>query len=160
MDKTKSQQYNFAYEALPTLYHSQTNDFIRYIEKDGNKFLKFWWDHVGEQYDETSRQFSEGLKAKLVDLGKKNKLVLVTLPTPKVAHDPYLVCLIGSPERRFFLVRLPTTRAFVLELGDHNSTTDTNYFEVTPRLRKISMGKGSQATAEEFIKLIRKVTKK
>lgn len=160
MDKSKSQQYNFAYEALPTLYHSQTNEFIKYIEKDGLKFLKFWWDHVGEQYDEASRQPSEGLRVKLMDLGKKNKLVLVTLPTPKVPRDPAMVCLIGSPERRFFLVRLPTTRVFVLELGEHNNTTDTNYFEVTPRLRKLSMGKGSPATAEEFIKLIRKVTKK
>ncbi len=160
MDKTRSQQYNFGYEALPTLFHSQTDEFFRYIEKDGLKFLKFWWDHVGEKYDEAERQSSEGLRLKVVPLEKKTKLILVTLPTPKSSSDPYLVGLIGSPERRFFLVRLPTTRVFVLELGEHRNTTDTDYFEVTPRLRKLPMGKGPQATADEFIKTIRKVTKK
>lgn len=160
MDKNKSQQYNFAYEALPTLYHSQTNEFVRYIEKDGSKFLKFWWDHVGEQYDDAHKQPSEGLRARLIDLGKKNKLILVTLPTPKVEYDPCLICLIGSPERRFFLVRLPTTRVFVLELGKNKDTSNTSFYEVTPRLRKLPMGKGPEATAEEFIKTIRKIAKK
>lgn len=160
MDKTRSQQYNFAYEALPTLFHSQTNEFFKYIEKDGVKFLKFWWNHVGEQYDESTKQSADGLRVKVMDLGKKNTLVLVTLPTPKVAHDPQLICMVGSPERRFFLVRLPTTRYFTLELGEHNSTTDTKMYEVTPRLRKLSVDETSQAVAEEFIKAVRKLVKK
>lgn len=160
MDKTKSQQYNFAFEALPTLYHGQTDEFIKYIAKDGLKFIKFWWDHVGEQFDEAKRISSEGLRLKVIDVGKKNHLIHVTLPVPVDPKDPYLVCMSGSAERRFFLVRLPTTRYFALELGENFSKKETSYYEVTPRLRKIPMGEGSEASADEFIKLIRKLTKK
>lgn len=160
MDKSKSQQYNFAYEALPTLYHGQTDQFIKFIEKDGLKFLKFWWDHVGESYEAENRISSEGLRLKVIEVGKKNHLIHVTLPVPIHPQDPYLVCMAGSAERRFFLVRLPTTRLFTLELGENFDKKQTQYYEITPRLRKIPMGEASEATPDEFIKMIRKLTKK
>lgn len=160
MDISKSQQYNFAYEALPTLFHSQTNDFFKYIERDGLKFLRFWWDHVGEKYDGPGRLEAKGLGFKIHQLYHKTRMVMVSLPAPKAQGDPILVCLVGAPERRFFWVRLPTTRVFSLELGASGSHEQTIVYEVTPRLRRLPRGGGCQPTTEDFGGFIRKLIKK
>jgi len=60
MDKKKSLQYNFAFEAIPIIFHSQTTEFMRLLEKDGVEFLKFWWNHVGDQVEESKRVMPAG----------------------------------------------------------------------------------------------------
>ena len=40
MNKNKSLQYNYGFEAIPVLFHSQTSDFKNYLEKDGVEFLE------------------------------------------------------------------------------------------------------------------------
>ena len=61
MDKKKTLQYNFTFEAIPLLFHSQTSGFIKHLEKDGVNFLKFWWNHVGDQLEEDKRVTPAGL---------------------------------------------------------------------------------------------------
>ena len=77
MDKTKSHQWNFAFDAIPILFHSQTDSFMKYLEKDGIKFLQFWWDHVGDKMDEEKRVSSGGLTFETERIDKKTQQQLL-----------------------------------------------------------------------------------
>ena len=89
--KKQEFQYNFGMEALPVLFHSQTNQFMKYLEKDGVKFLNFWWNHVGDRLPEEKRVTSAGLAFEVEKIDAKTNLVIITLPTPKEDHDPYFL---------------------------------------------------------------------
>jgi len=94
MEKNKSLQYNYGMEAIPVLFHSQTNQFVKYIEKDGIKFLQFWWNHVGDRLPEDKRVTPAGLTFEVEQLDSKTKLIIITLPTPKENEDPYFWVLL------------------------------------------------------------------
>jgi hypothetical protein len=81
MDKSKSQHYNFCYEALPALFHSQTDRFMEMLEKDGLKFIKFWWDYVAPQIPEDKLSSFEGMAYKIEKVGKATKLPGCGCPT-------------------------------------------------------------------------------
>jgi hypothetical protein len=93
MDKTKSQAYNFTFEAIPILFHSQTNDFMKHLEKDGIKFLRFWWDHVGDKMGESQRIPWRGLEFSVEEVDATTKLVWITLPKPVNDEEAYLGAL-------------------------------------------------------------------
>jgi hypothetical protein len=133
MDKRKSCQNNFGLEALPILFHSQTNQFMKYLEKDGAKFLNFWWNHVGDQLPEEKRVPAAGLSFEVEKIDDKTKLVIITLPTPKEDRDPYFLGFVAKPEKRILWVRLPTTLGFALIRDDGvNELHKTSFGYVTP----------------------------
>ncbi len=37
MPKQDSQHYQFAYKAIPILFHNQSKDFLKHLEQDGVK---------------------------------------------------------------------------------------------------------------------------
>jgi hypothetical protein len=156
MNKNKSLQFNFGMEALPILFHGQTNQFMKYLEKDGVKFLNFWWNHVGDQLPEEKRVSSAGLSFDVEVIDSKTKLVVVTLPTPKEDLDPYFLGFIARPERRMLWVRLPTTQGFVLFRDDGvKEQHKTNFGYVTPNGLFRPKGVGLNPTKQDFKKLVK-----
>jgi hypothetical protein len=151
MDKNRSQHFNFAFESLPVVFHSQTKDFFKYLDRDGNKFLEFWWDHIGLRLDEDKEVDFEGTHYEIRELPeKKSKMVLVTLPEPKNLFEVYMMALVELPKKRW-PVYIPNTRIFVLEsVPTKLSETKTIIGEVTPRARYIRKGNGPAVDLEAF----------
>lgn len=156
MEKNKSLQYNFGMEALPVLFHSQTTQFMKYLDKDGIKFLQFWWNHVGDRLPEERRVTSAGLAFEVEKIDAKTNLVIITLPTPKEDLDPYFLAFIAKPERRFLWIRLPTTTSFAL-IRDENSKEQhkTSFGYLTPSGNFRPRGVGLTPTKQDFKRIVK-----
>lgn len=162
MNKNKSLQFNFGMEAMPVLFHSQTTQFLKYLDKDGVKFLQFWWNHVGDQLAEEKRVSPAGLAFEVEPIDKKTKMVIITLPTPKEDRDPYFLGFIARPERRLLWVRLPTTEGYALIRDDGvDQTHKTSLGYLTPHGIFRPRGVGLNPTKADFKRVIKsKVTDK
>jgi len=156
MEKNKSLQFNFGMEALPVLFHSQTSQFMKYLEKDGLKFLQFWWNHVGDRLPENRRVTSAGMTFEVEKIDAKTNLVIITLPTPKDDEDPYLLGFVARPERRFLWIRLPTTEAYALIRDDGcKEEHKTNFGYLTPNGHFRPRGVGLNPTKADFKRTIK-----
>jgi hypothetical protein len=157
MDKNKSLQYNYGFEAIPVLFHSQTTDFKSYIKKNGLEFLEFWWNHVCDQMDETKRASSEGISFEYEQHYKNIDLFYITLPAPQEDGDPIFLACIARPERRFSWVRLPSTDVYVLSRYDGcNAQHKTAFGEVSPRGLYRDIGIGLNPTMADFKRIVLK----
>jgi hypothetical protein len=156
MEKTKSLQYNFGFEAMPILFHSTTSGFMKYLDQDGIKFLKFWWNHVGDQLDESKRALPAGMAVEVEQYDKNTRIVLITLPTPKEDGDPYFLACIARPERRFAWVRFPNTALYVLSRYDGSkSQYKTAFGELSPRAIYHEIGIGLNPTKLDFKRIVK-----
>ncbi len=156
MDKNKSHQWNFVFEALPALFHSQTDSFVKYLDKDGVKFLKFWWDHMGDKLPAEKRVTAAGLTFEKDDLNPKTRLITITLPSPREDGDTYFIGLIPRPERRFAVVKLYNSSMFVLiRKDDVNLPNHTSFGEVTPKGNYRERGIGLKPTKQDFKRIIK-----
>ena len=156
MEKNKSQQWNFVFDALPALFHSQTDSFVKYLEKDGVKFLKFWWDHMGDKLPPESRVTAGGLTFEKEDLNAKTQLITITLPSPREDGDAYFIGLIPRPERRFAIVKFYNSSMFVLiRKDDVNQPNRTSFGEVTPKGNYRERGIGLKPTKQDFKRIIK-----
>lgn len=156
MDKNKSHQWNFVFEVLPALFHSQTDSFVKYLDKDGVKFLKFWWDHMGDRLPAEKRVTAAGLTFEEEDLNEKTKLITIILPSPREDGDAYFVGLIPKPERRFAIVRFYNSNMFVLiRKDDVTQPNHTSFGEVTPRGNYRERGVGVKPTKQDFKRIIK-----
>jgi len=156
MIKTKSQHYNFGHEALPTIFHSQTKDFFDYLERDGIKFLKFWWNHVGERLDNDKLTPFEGMSFEIRQVPeKKSQVVLVRFPHPTDFDEFHFAALVKTPDKKspFVFVKFPSTRVLVLShVPLSKSESGTLIYEITPRSRYLLAGPGTPVTKDAFYK--------
>lgn len=145
MDKKRSVHFNYTFETIPVIFHSQTEDFFKYLEKDGLKFLEYWWDHMSIRLDDDKNGGFQGTKFEIREVPeKKSKIVLITLPTPKHFNEVYLMACVRTPLKRWF-VRLSNTRVFVLEyVPKERSATGTFFGEITPRGRFLRYDEGME----------------
>jgi hypothetical protein len=156
MDKKKSHQWNFAFDAMPALFHSQTDGFVKYLDKDGVKFLKFYWDLLGDKLPEEKRISAAGLTFTKEVIDSKNHLVIITLPSPKEDGDPYFIGLVPKPERRFAIVRFYNSTMFVLlRKDDADHANRTSFGEVTPKGNYHERGIGLKPTQQDFKRIIK-----
>jgi hypothetical protein len=162
MDKDKDLAYNYAFEAIPILFHSQTSGFIKYLEKDGVDFLKFWWNHVGDQTEESKRVSPSGLTYEVEQYNPKTQIVYITLPSPKEDGDPIFLACIARPERRFAWVRIPNTEVYVLSRYDGcKETYKTAFGFLSPRAIYRELGVGLNPTKADFKRIVKmKIEKK
>ena len=156
MEKNKSQQWNFVFDAMPALFHSQTDNFVKYLDKDGVKFLKFWWDHIGDRLPEEKRVSPAGLTFEKEELDPKNLLIIITMPSPKENGDVYFIGLIPKPERRFAMVKFYNSTMFVLCRKDEvDQPSRTSFGIVTPRGNYHEYGIGLKPTKQDFKRIIK-----
>lgn len=151
MEKNRSLQYNFALDAIPILFHSQTGQFVKLLERDGMKFLNFWWNHVGDKLAEDKRVSSAGLSFDIETVDSKTKLVVISLPSPKEDMDPYFIGFIARPEKRVLWVKLPTSEGYALLRDDGvKDQNKTNFGYVTPNGLFRPRGVGLKPTKQDF----------
>jgi hypothetical protein len=151
MDKNRSQHFNFTFESLPLLFHGQPDDFFTYLEKDGNKFFEFWWDHMGVRLGDDIATDFPGMEFEIREVPeKKSSIALLTLPKPKNFYEVYLMAMVRVPRKRFF-IRLPNTRVFALEyVSEEQSSTGTFFGEITPRARFVRLSRGPEVNLDAF----------
>ncbi len=156
MEKDKSLAYNFTYEAMPLLFHGQTAGFMKYLEKDGVDFLKFWWNHTGDSLVEEKRVSPAGMSYEIEVYDNNTKIVYITLPSPKEDGDPIFYGCVARPERRFAWVRIPNTAFYVLTRYDGcASQHKTAFGELSPRALYHEIGVGLNPTKADFKKMVR-----
>jgi len=156
MDIKKSHQWNFVFDAMPALFHGQTDGFVKYMNKDGVKFLKFYWDHMGDKLPEGKRVSAPGLAIEKDQINAKTQLITITLPSPKEDGDAYFIGLIPRPERRFAMVRFYNSSMFVLiRKDDVDQPHRTSFGEVTPKGNYRERGIGLTPTKQDFKRIIK-----
>ncbi|MEJ5314769.1 MULTISPECIES: hypothetical protein [Anaerolinea] len=161
MDSNRSQHYNFTYEAIPVMFHSQTNQFMKYLEKDGVKFLEFWWDHVGERLPEERLSDFKDVACEITPVDKQTKMAIIRLPVPAAEKEAFYIGLISRPERRFAWVRLPNTSVVCLIRREGEAFPNgTELIELTPSARVVPMGAGPAPDWEAFKQVLLKMVKK
>jgi hypothetical protein len=162
MEKNRSLQCNYSFEALPILFHSQTSGFMKYLEKDGVNFLKFWWNHVGDQLEEGKRALPTGLTFEVDIHDERTKIIYITLPTPKEDGDGIFLAFVARPERRFAWVRIPNTEAYILSRYDDSKTLNKTAFGLlSPRAIYRQLGEGLSPNKADFKRIVKnKVEKK
>lgn len=145
MDKKRSVHFNYVFETIPVIFHSQTDDFFKYLGRDGLKFLEYWWDHMSFRLDDDKNEGFAGTQYEIRQVPeKKSEIVLITLPKPRHFNEAYLMACVRLPRKRFF-VRLSNTRIFVLEyVPKERSSTGTYFGEITPRARFLRLEEGQE----------------
>lgn len=164
MENDKSQHYNFTHEALPILFHKEAKGVFKFLDKDGVKFLRFWWDNVGSRLPEEQARSSEGLSYQVKDLEKGLKMVFITLPQPREDGEVYYMAMIQLPDtlnpfKRLFTFRKTQVYSLEYEGGTRGSGQATGIYELTPRARNVRLKNGCPPNKEDFLKEVRKIMK-
>jgi hypothetical protein len=135
-----SQHYLFAYKALPTIFYTQGRDFLFYLDRDGKKFLKFWWDHAAEKLEESQLRSPEGLSFEVHDY-KNRKLVLIILPPPD-AEEVYFLAMLSRPSKNHILIWKNLARVIALQrrVISAEGKEAAVLVDITPRQRQVDIG--------------------
>lgn len=150
-----NQHQNFSYEVLPLLFHNETSRFFAYIRKDGNQFLKFWWDRAGVNLEEEMRNSSEGLDFEIRTISDGRDVVFVRLPAPKAAPEAYFLALVDRPKKHSLLSWRNLGRVFALSRGKmEGGVQQTTLAELTKSARYVAVSAGPKPTMKEFYKVV------
>ena len=161
MDRKKSQQFNFAFEAAPVMFLTQTSQFMKFLEKDGLTFLKFWWDHVGSQLPNEMLRPFDGMHFKITPVDKDTQIVLITLPAPREDGEMYYLGMIARPERRFAWVRIPNVRALgLVRRPKPDFPNGTEIGDLTPRAIFVPKGAGPEPDEDKFMQIVTRLSQK
>jgi hypothetical protein len=119
---------------------------VKYLDRDGLKFLKFWWDHIGERLPEDKLVPFKGFSYEVVDVNPTTKVILIVMPEPLEVGEVYFLGLISKPEKRFAWVKLPTTRILTLVRREDG----VEFGDLTPRALFVPQPEEVEATIESF----------
>jgi hypothetical protein len=156
MANGKTQSLIFTREVLPSLFHSISDQFILYLSRDGNQFLRFYWDKAGEKLAAADRESSFGLNYDIREPFKYVTVALITLPKPQVIGEAYYVGLIFRPLRRTpFLGISDTTKVITLEYaGDAEGNPQTILLEIDRKLAREQICAGPPPQINAFFDAI------
>ncbi len=154
--RSKTQQEAFVSKALPSLFHTTPEDFLRYLNQDGNKFLRFYWDKAGSEPGVVKKENSFGLNHQVRQPFPHVTVVLITLPKPSEPPEAYFAALVFRPQRRSpILMVSDTTMVVALEMAAvPGESTETRLREWTKKLQGEDLGPGPQPKLEEFYKVV------
>jgi hypothetical protein len=155
MPKKDSQHYQFAYKALPILFHNQSSDFLTYLARDGVEFLKFYWNYVATETDDDGKSPADGMAYEVREIAGGQKLVLITLPKPRKPPEAYFLAMLTPPVKRSVL----PWRNYARVVGLEYHLDGTHLCDLTPRALRVDQGIGPRPVLEDFYKAARKLMK-
>jgi hypothetical protein len=155
-----SQQDIFVSRVLPSLFHSAPDDFIHYLTRDGNKFLRFYWEQAGKD-EKTGRPSSAlGLNHDIRLPFPKTTVALITLPRAAGAKTCYVAAIYRPLRRTPFLGISDTTKVISLEmLGNDPAAQETRLVEWSRRLEAEPLGEGPLPQLEAFYQAVCEIVK-
>ncbi len=155
MPKRDSQLYQFAYQAMPILFHKSASQFVGLLQRDGMKFLEFWWKQTAREVKGEDPIPSTGLRYEIRDYGEDRKMVLITLPPPRKAPEAYFLAMLTPPSKKSIIPWMNFARVFALQRGKPELGQGlTRLVELTPRGMQRDLGPGSQPALLDFYALV------
>jgi hypothetical protein len=156
----KTQQMIFESEVLPSLFHSTPDQFFHYLERDGTKFLNFYWHEAGEKIDPSLHNNAFGLNYVIRNPTNRTSMALISLPEPCRELEAYFVALIHRPLRIIpFSFISDTTKVVALEYGGEGpGGAQSMLVEWTKRLAREKLGPpGQPLNLEGFYKEVKEL---
>ena len=155
----KTQQMIFESEVLPSLFHSTPDQFFRYLERDGIKFLNFYWREAGEKIDPSLHSQAFGLSYLVRRPTNRTTIALISLPEPCKELEAYFVALIYRPLRIIpFSFITDTTKVVALEYaGDGPDGARAGLVEWNRRLGREKFSNEEPLDLEGFYKAIKEL---
>ncbi|HWR65065.1 MAG TPA: hypothetical protein VN364_03000 [Bellilinea sp.] len=127
----------FTDQTLPEVFHGAPGGLWQFLDRDGTKFLNFYWDAAAEKIPIHRRERPFGLNYVFSEPFPRTYVALITLPEPKVAGEAYYSALVYRPDRRILLVT-DFTRYFTLEkAGDDDGQAATRLVQWTTHLERV-----------------------
>jgi hypothetical protein len=156
MSEVRSQQREFYQSALPGLFHATPGDFLYYLERDGNKFLHFYWEQVGKGFSVSDRVDANGLNYTMREPDKGVTIAMVLLPIPRLEGEAYFEAFIYRPHRVTPILRISDrTAVFALTLSHSEGVVPiTNIVEFTRKAQTINHGIGPNPAIEDFYQAV------
>jgi hypothetical protein len=152
MNTERSHAVVFCEDALPSVFHNTPDQFLHYLERDGNKFLKFYWDQVAKTYSGSEQADSYGINYVIRQPQKDVTIAMVILPAPQKIGEAYLEAFVYRP-RRVTPILLISDMTAVFELVkamDESGNPKTLIIERTRKGESIEHGDGPAQTIEAF----------
>lgn len=150
MKLSRSHHYFFAHRLLPKLFHQDAPQFITLLQRDGLRFLEFWWRQASEKIAPEERLLPDGLGYALRELPEGWVVALVVMPLPDGMTEAYFVALLYQQASG-------NTRVFTLEKGvslEPARASQTVFCEWTADSTHRNMGPGSLPEQEAFLAFI------
>jgi hypothetical protein len=155
----KTQQMIFESEVLPSLFHSTPDQFFRYLERDGLKFLNFYWHAAGEKIDPSLHSQALGLTYLVRRPTNRTTVALISFPEPCKELEAYFVALIHRPLRIIpFSFVTDTTKVVALEYaGEGPEGAQAMLVEWTRRLGREKLNNERPLDLEGFYKAVKEL---
>ena len=124
-------------QVLPQVFHGAPAPFWQFLERDGTKFLTYYWDQAAEKAAVHHRERPFGLNYVASEPFPRSFAVVITLPEPRVDGEAYFAGLVYRPDRRILLVT-DFTRYFTLEkAADDDGQPATRLVQWTTHLERV-----------------------
>lgn len=155
-----SQQEVFVSRVLPSLFHSTPDEFIHYLSRDGNKFLRFYWDQASKDEQTGASASALGLNYDIREPFPKTTVVLITLPRQAGARSCFVAAVYRPLRRTPFLGISDSTKVVALELAEESGgEPETQLVEWSRRLEREALGRGPAPKLEEFYRAVCEIVK-
>lgn len=141
----------FACHALPGLFHNHPEEFLKLLEKDGNLFLRFYWNEAAKRLGIQAANPPFGLNYVIKQPAKYIIIVLIALPAPVETGDSYFISLVFRPLRvMLFPFIQDRTAVFLLEKSCKDEPDEPIISRITRKLEREETGAGSSPQRDEF----------
>jgi hypothetical protein len=152
----ETQQAQFAFKAIPDLFHQSPEKFISMLKKDGNRFLAFYWDEVGKRLNLDEKTVPYGLNYEIQQHYLGTTIMLLSLPRPARIGEVFYEALIYRPYRvTMFFLASDTTK--VLALENQGEDTENPVADLVEIDRKLDIEKVRECLLpqkEQFIQAV------
>jgi hypothetical protein len=151
-----SQPEAFVSRVVPSLFHSTPDDFIRFLERDGNKFLRFYWEQASHDQQVGGRASALGLNYDIRRPFDQTTVALITLPRPAAGPGTYFIAAIYRPTRRTpFLGIADTTKVVSLEVRQTpEGAAVTTLIDWSRKLAPEALGPGPVPRLDDFYRAV------
>jgi hypothetical protein len=148
----RTQQMIYESEVLPSLFHLSPVQFIQFLERDGTRFLQFYWVEAGKNIPLSEHTTSYGLNFEIRQPSRYKTVILVTLPQPQVSGEAYFIALVYRPTRVIpFSFISDTTKVISLKKTIGGGTI---LIEWDRKLHRELLGPGPEAILNDFYKAV------
>lgn len=151
MNPLRHHHYLFAHRLIPTLFFQDTLQFVSLLQRDGLRFLEFWWRRVGEDVPQEERLSADGLGYTIREVAHGWVAVVIMMPLPQGMTEAYFVGLFFRPEGETLIPRVFTLEKTMSYLPTTTETPMTVLCEWTATGAHRNTGKGMAPELETFL---------
>jgi YD repeat-containing protein len=155
MDRSLTTQNQlFCFQALPDLFHSTADQLIALLQRDGNKFLQFYWDEAGKRLRQDTKVIPFGLNYEFIELPKSRLIIHIKLPVPILQGDARYLALLYRPDRVMLFGFLPDiTKVLILvQTADEGIG---HLVEITRKLEPVRIRSNIPISKVKFLEVVK-----